>query len=122
MVAAAFVLDVSCSLCMHQMQQGTASNSAEASGRASDSSLSLYSAATPLLRWARKREPWQRGLVFLNCQFFTWKIKLQTQLSYSSEVTQPLIQGSLSASPGHRLPRDVSVREVCDTGDRLCDV
>lgn len=42
---------------------------------------------------SKKREPWQTGLVFLICQFFTWKIKLQTQLSYRSEVTQPLIQG-----------------------------
>lgn len=30
--------------------------------------------------------------------------------------------GGSSASPGHHLPRDMSVREVCDTGDRLCDV
>lgn len=63
------------------------------------------------------REPWQRGMGFL-----PWKTKLQTLLSYRSEATQPSIQGGSSPSPGHHLPRDMSVREVCDTGDRLCDV
>lgn len=92
MVAAAFVLDVSCSLCTSQMQQGAASSSAEASGRGPDSSLFLCSpgsAATPLPRWARGREPWHRGLGFLTCQLFAWKINLQTQLSYGSEGTRP---------------------------------